>query len=190
MNEVAVAAWAESLDEQCFALADVPLPGSWSERGSCRAVPPWVFFPARGDSLDAAKGVCARCVVRQECASYAIPHVDLKGVWGGLSEAERRRLRAGRGAEDVAAGPRCTQSPRGSLYRTLVELGAHPGRWGRVVRYASPESAGAMASLLRRGKRPTPPGEWEFVAGGPNDAGGSDLYACLVEVPAQIGQAS
>jgi hypothetical protein len=44
-----------------------------------------------------------------------------------------------------------------------------------------------MASLLRRGKRPTPPGEWEFVAGGPNDAGGSDLYACLVEA---IGQAS
>lgn len=191
MSEVAVAAWAESLEEQCLVLADVPLPGPWAAHGSCRSVPPWVFFPARGDSLKEVKGVCARCIVRQECTDYAIPHVDLKGIWGGLSEAERRRLRAGRGAEDGAAAPPCTQSPRGSLYRTLVELSTYPGHWCRVVRYASPESAGAMASLLRSGQRPSPPGEWEFDVDGPNDEGGSDLYACLAKASAQtLGQVS
>lgn len=179
MNGAAAAAWADSLAELSLPLADMAWPGSWTRRGACRTTPPWVFFPAQGDSLDTAKGVCSRCPVRQECADYAVPHADLRGIWGGLSEAERRRLRASvppSATSTAPLGP--TQSPRGSLYRTLEELSAHPGRWARVVRYVSPESASASASLLRNGRRSVPPGGWEFEAI-LNEVGGSDLYAHL-----------
>jgi WhiB family redox-sensing transcriptional regulator len=193
VNGADALAWADSLEELSVALANVPWPGPWITRGACRTTPTWVFFPTRGDPLDAAKGVCARCAVRQDCADYAVPHADLKGVWGGLSEMERRRIRSGAAlppSPPKPLGP--SQSARGSLYRTLQELSGHPGRWAQVVRYASPESASATASLLRRGRSPAPPGVWDFE-GHPNDEGGSDLYACLRSAAAEgtdLGAAS
>ena len=51
------------------------------------------FFPARGESARDAKAVCARCPVREECLEYALQWEPLCGVWGGLSERERRQLR-------------------------------------------------------------------------------------------------
>ena len=57
------------------------------------------YFPARGQSLEPARDVCRGCLVRDECAAYAIDTGQGHGVWGGLSERERRRLRrAGRAA--------------------------------------------------------------------------------------------
>jgi WhiB family redox-sensing transcriptional regulator len=51
------------------------------------------FFPTRGESAGAAKAVCATCPVRRECLEYALQWEHLCGVWGGLSERERRQLR-------------------------------------------------------------------------------------------------
>ena len=51
------------------------------------------FFPARGESAREAKAVCAGCPVRQHCLEYAMRWDQLCGVWGGLSERERRQLR-------------------------------------------------------------------------------------------------
>jgi WhiB family redox-sensing transcriptional regulator len=51
------------------------------------------FFPERGESLREAKAVCAECPVRPECLEYAMQWNHLSGVWGGLSERERRQLR-------------------------------------------------------------------------------------------------
>jgi WhiB family redox-sensing transcriptional regulator len=57
------------------------------------------FFPARGESTHAAKAVCAACPVRKECLEYAL-HADIHcGVWGGLSELERRQMRRSRRRE-------------------------------------------------------------------------------------------
>jgi len=53
------------------------------------------FFPAPGESARDAKRVCAGCRVRTECLEYALER-DLCGVWGGLSERERRHLRRDR----------------------------------------------------------------------------------------------
>ncbi len=50
------------------------------------------FFPGRGESAREAKAVCAECTVRAECLDYALRFHPLCGVWGGLSERERRRL--------------------------------------------------------------------------------------------------
>jgi len=51
------------------------------------------FFPARGESVRDAKAVCAACRVREECLDFALRTKVAHGVWGGLSERERRLLR-------------------------------------------------------------------------------------------------
>ncbi|MCU1468294.1 MAG: transcription factor WhiB [Actinomycetia bacterium] len=51
------------------------------------------FFPARGESVRDAKAVCAVCPVRDECLDFALRMKVAHGVWGGLSERERRTVR-------------------------------------------------------------------------------------------------
>jgi len=51
------------------------------------------FFPARGESVRDAKAVCAACPVREECLDFALRTKVAHGIWGGLSERERRNLR-------------------------------------------------------------------------------------------------
>jgi WhiB family transcriptional regulator, redox-sensing transcriptional regulator len=64
----------------------------------CRERPEVDWFPDRekgvnaGAQVVAAKAVCARCLVRDECLAFAIEHWE-RGVWGGTSEGERRVLR-------------------------------------------------------------------------------------------------
>lgn len=54
---------------------------------------PDAFFPKKGDSGREAKKVCARCLVSDECAQYALDRDERHGIWGGLTERERRRLK-------------------------------------------------------------------------------------------------
>ena len=54
------------------------------------------FFPARGESTRDAKAVCAVCPVRRDCLEFALRLKVAHGVWGGLSERERRNLRRDR----------------------------------------------------------------------------------------------
>src|SRR3954465_14924398 len=65
----------------------------WQERANCLGVDPDLFFPERGASTKEAKGVCAGCEVRMECLEYALRHGEKFGIWGGMSERERRRIR-------------------------------------------------------------------------------------------------
>ena len=71
-------------------------PVHWQDRGACRGVDPGLFFPARGESLAAARAVCAGCPVRRECLEHALAQPEKFGVWGGTSERERRVLRRDR----------------------------------------------------------------------------------------------
>ena len=66
---------------------------SWQERALCAQTDPEAFFPEKGGSTREAKRVCLSCDVRQECLEYALAHDERFGIWGGLSERERRRLR-------------------------------------------------------------------------------------------------
>ncbi len=59
-------------------------------------VDPDLFFPERGASTREAKEVCRGCVVREECLDYAITNGEKFGIWGGMSERERRRVRRAR----------------------------------------------------------------------------------------------
>ena len=65
----------------------------WWKDAECSAAGTVDFFPARGESAAAAKAVCGRCAVRTECLEYALQWDPLCGVWGGLSERERRQLK-------------------------------------------------------------------------------------------------
>jgi WhiB family redox-sensing transcriptional regulator len=66
---------------------------AWQRRGACRGEPLGRFFPERGASTREAKEVCRGCVVREDCLEYALRDDQLQGIWGGMSERERDRLR-------------------------------------------------------------------------------------------------
>ena len=67
----------------------------WRELAACRGIDLEVFFPERGESAEPARRVCAACPVRQPCLEYAISNRITHGIWGGLTERERRALRSG-----------------------------------------------------------------------------------------------
>lgn len=69
---------------------------SWQNQANCLGVDPDLFFPERGASTKEAKAVCHACVVREDCLEYALENSEKFGIWGGLSERERRRLRRAR----------------------------------------------------------------------------------------------
>ena len=68
-------------------------PLAWQERALCAQTDPEAFFPEKGGSTREAKRVCASCEVRAECLEYALAHDERFGIWGGLSERERRKLK-------------------------------------------------------------------------------------------------
>ena len=82
---------------EVFPLIDGPdeQPGEngWQERALCAQTDPEAFFPEKGGSTREAKKVCLGCDVRSECLEYALMNDERFGIWGGLSERERRRLK-------------------------------------------------------------------------------------------------
>jgi WhiB family redox-sensing transcriptional regulator len=70
-------------------------PDQWQDRALCAQTDPEAFFPEKGGSTREAKKICLGCEVRAECLDYALAHDERFGIWGGLSERERRRLKRG-----------------------------------------------------------------------------------------------
>jgi WhiB family redox-sensing transcriptional regulator len=65
----------------------------WQERALCAQTDPEAFFPDKGGSTREAKRICQGCEVRSECLEFALAHDERFGIWGGLSERERRKLK-------------------------------------------------------------------------------------------------
>lgn len=63
----------------------------WAARGSCRASDPDALF-VQGAAQNRAKAVCLGCPVRTECLADALDNRTEFGVWGGMTERERRAL--------------------------------------------------------------------------------------------------
>lgn len=73
----------------------------WQLEAACRGADPGAFFyldnergEARGTRIRAAKLICRSCPVRSECLKHALDSHEHHGVWGGLTEEERRILRS------------------------------------------------------------------------------------------------
>ena len=65
----------------------------WKDRALCAETDPEAFFPEKGGSTREAKKVCVSCEVRSECLDFALGNDERFGIWGGLSERERRRIK-------------------------------------------------------------------------------------------------
>ena len=89
----------------------LPAAGDWRELGLCQQVDSEVFFPDKGGSTREAKRICAACEVQPQCLEFALQHDERFGIWGGLSERERRRTK--RQADQKAAASR----PAGEVSR-------------------------------------------------------------------------
>ncbi len=88
MNDLALLSVVAGMDDE----GDEGVLG-WQERALCAQTDPEAFFPEKGGSTREAKKVCISCEVRAECLEYALENDERFGIWGGLSERERRRLK-------------------------------------------------------------------------------------------------
>lgn len=70
---------------------DTPL--DWQSDALCAQTDPEAFFPEKGGSTRDAKRICNECDVRGQCLEYALSNDERFGIWGGLSERERRKLK-------------------------------------------------------------------------------------------------
>ncbi|MEY4417971.1 MAG: hypothetical protein RIQ88_409 [Actinomycetota bacterium] len=68
-------------------------PLAWQQDAICSQTDPEAFFPEKGGSTRDAKKICSGCDVRQQCLDYALANDERFGIWGGLSERERRKLK-------------------------------------------------------------------------------------------------
>ncbi|WP_105566906.1 WhiB family transcriptional regulator [Microbacterium halophytorum] len=66
---------------------------AWQTDALCSQTDPEAFFPEKGGSTRDAKRICSTCEVRQQCLEYALSNDERFGIWGGLSERERRKLK-------------------------------------------------------------------------------------------------
>ena len=98
----------------------------WRDNAACRDADPELFFPD-GDVRSAraqvkmAKLICRGCPVSATCLSWALTSSQEAGIWGGLTEDERRRIRR-RAALD---GPGQLASRTGTVFPVLA--GKAPG---------------------------------------------------------------
>jgi WhiB family transcriptional regulator, redox-sensing transcriptional regulator len=72
--------------------------GNWRKQALCAETDPEAFFPEKGGSPREAKKICQRCGVRAACLANALERDERFGIWGGLSERERRRLKTDKSA--------------------------------------------------------------------------------------------
>lgn len=68
-------------------------PLAWQADALCAQTDPEAFFPEKGGSTRDAKRICNQCEVKSECLEYALKNDERFGIWGGLSERERRKLK-------------------------------------------------------------------------------------------------
>jgi hypothetical protein len=67
-------------------------PDMWQEKASCHGIDPDVFFPTSEEEAGPALAYCGSCGIRQMCLAWALKNSERYGVWGGLTEQQRRRV--------------------------------------------------------------------------------------------------
>jgi WhiB family transcriptional regulator, redox-sensing transcriptional regulator len=123
---------------------------SWQLQANCMGVDPDLFFPERGASTREAKEVCRGCVVREDCLEYALANGEKFGIWGGMSERERRRLRRARALGRIRPRPLADVAPSGRRQppkrASTVDSSARP---------SSTQRSRGMTASTASGTRPT-----------------------------------
>lgn len=110
----------------------------WRTRGACRRLdnPDLMYPDNNGDAITAAKTVCARCPVQNQCLQHALDTGETWGVWGGFTSAERAHHKVGKPIRwcprcrtyTVGRQPRCsTCGPR--IYNTVAAHADSIAEW-------------------------------------------------------------
>ena len=109
----------------------------WWHCGACWAGDASLFFPERGQSAAPGKAVCSACSMRATCLAAALLTNERFGIWGGLTERQRRLLRktlANAGVLKVIK-----QERDDILTNLLLELDQEAKDHERYMRYAKPK---------------------------------------------------
>jgi WhiB family redox-sensing transcriptional regulator len=101
-------------------------PGRWVLQAACAGLPTDYFFSDDPADTDLALAVCRPCPVRHDCAAYALAIPIFDGVWGGLTEADRRRI-IRRQTAQVEDRPRMAAGQASALYAGAAS--ESPPRW-------------------------------------------------------------
>jgi WhiB family redox-sensing transcriptional regulator len=67
-------------------------PDMWQDQAACHGIDPDVFFPTSEEEAGPALAFCGACEIRQTCLAWALKNGERYGVWGGLTEQQRRRV--------------------------------------------------------------------------------------------------
>jgi WhiB family transcriptional regulator, redox-sensing transcriptional regulator len=67
-------------------------PDIWQDQAACFGIDPDTFFPTSEDEAGPALAFCTACGIKQTCLAWALRNGERYGVWGGLTEQQRRRL--------------------------------------------------------------------------------------------------
>ena len=67
-------------------------PDMWQDQASCHGIDPDVFFPTSEEEAGPELAYCSACRIREMCLAWALKNGERYGVWGGLTEQQRRRL--------------------------------------------------------------------------------------------------
>ena len=68
------------------------VPDMWQEQAACHGIDPDVFFPTSEEEAGPALAYCGSCRIREMCLAWALKNGERYGVWGGLTEQQRRRI--------------------------------------------------------------------------------------------------
>lgn len=83
----------------------------WRLGALCAQADPEAFYPEKGGSTREAKKLCQTCDVREECLQSALENDERFGIWGGLSERERRSLKKKTAPTSTAAAESSVSEP-------------------------------------------------------------------------------
>lgn len=94
MDDAAPTAPAAATPDPSDGDAPAPPPlGIWRRDAACADHEPEMWFPGRGQDARPARAICGECLVSADCLAYAMDNAIKHGMWGGLSERQRRKLR-------------------------------------------------------------------------------------------------
>lgn len=65
---------------------------NWRDEANCATTDPDIFIPEVGGNTEYAKSICLACPVREMCLQWAVDNFE-RGIWGGTSDRERRKIR-------------------------------------------------------------------------------------------------
>jgi WhiB family redox-sensing transcriptional regulator len=120
----------------------------WQDHGACRGMDAELFFPVQGESHREAVAVCGGCLVRGDCLAYSLEAGEKFGIWGGVSERGRKRMRSSPGQLERRAQTDLAADARYRAKRARGDAGSAEVRRGRMAAVMHADGVETATHLL------------------------------------------